>query len=310
MSESNQIREIFVREVTNGVTPVDSTAWVDYPISGAGGVGATPVVNQSPRVRNDRGMSAPKVVGYDINGSYAQSEFKADQIDPILEGVMCDTFSAGVLTNGTDLLTHSFERQFGDLTDKYLKYKGVAFNQFDLTFLNVRSDVLFSTSVVGMTHDNDDTTSDVGAGSIQAETTNRAMTVLDVSNVSLDSTTGYCISSGTLTVNNGIQPVLCAGEANGNATDLNLGTFSLSGNITLRNTDNSWQFLASRDSQDPVPFSFDLSDGTTTYSFSIPTVHLNMPDPTSAGANAIVYLNVDFSASQADGSYTMQITKS
>ena len=213
------------------------------------------------------------------------------------------------MTNASKLKTFSFERQFNDLTDKYLKYRGAAVNTLDMQFAQVDSKVMITNSFIAMTHDNDDSTSAVGAGSVAIETSNRAMTVLDLSNLTLGGTTGYCLEDGSIQTNNNIRPKKCAGQANGNAVDLLLGDFGVTGNIVLHTTDNSWALLADRDTANGIGFSFDLSDGSTTYSFDFPSVHVEFPDPSGEAKNTSVMLNVNLEASQTDGSYTMQITK-
>lgn len=308
MADGSQVAERYVVESTPGTTPVDSTAWKVFPISGSGGLSAQPVTSASNRVRSDRGKTAPSVVGYDINGGYSAFDFKADQVDDFFESALSNTFNTGVLVNGNTLKTMTIERQFNDLTDKYLKYRGAAVNTLNLQFANIRDRVTLTPTFIAMTHDNDDTTSSVGSGSVLAETTNRALTVLDLSNLTLSGTTGFCVESGSIQINNNLTAKLCAGSIN--AIDLIQGLFEVNGSLTLHTTDSSWQLLADRDGAVQVDLSFDLSDGTTTYSFDIPTVTVTLPDPTGVTANESVMLNVTIDASQADGSYTLQITKS
>jgi len=134
------------------------------------------------------------------------------------------------------------------------------------------------------------------------------MTVLDLSNLSLGGTTGFCIESGSIQTNNNIRAKKCAGSFD--AVDLLLGTFNLTGGLTLHTTDNSWALLANRDESTAIPLSFDLSDGTTTYSFNIPSVHVEFPDPTGEAADTSVLLDITIDASKTDGANTIEIVKS
>lgn len=306
MAESSAVKEIYVPEVTPGVTPANATGWQSYPLSGAGGLSATPVKVESNEVRGDRGKSAPVVVGFDVAGGYAEADFKANQFDKLIESALASSFSAGNIKNGSTLKTFTVERQFTDLTNKFLKYKGAAVNEMDLKFANVRDKVTIGFSMMAMSHLSSETASSVGTGSILPTTTSRAMTVLDLSNVTLGGVTGYCIGSGDLKTSNGLRPMECAGQLN--IVGLMLGTFNVSGNLSLHTTNDSWALLAKRDSSEALPFSFQLSDGINSYTFNFPSVHVEFPDPTGEAENTSIMLNLSFDASQG-ATHTMEIVK-
>jgi len=311
MAQGSAVAERYVRETVVGTTPVDSTNWQGIPLSGDGGLSAQPVKVESNRVRSDRGRSAGSVVGFDINGAYAPFSFKADQVDDYFEMVCANTFgavTAGVLTNGSALQTATVEREFTDETNKFIQYKGATVSQLDMDFATVRQEVTLTPTFVAMTSDNTATASLVGAGSVVAETTNRSLTVGDVSNLTLDAVGGYCITSGTLSIVGNVDPKLCAGSFD--AVELTLGQFALSLSMTLETTDDSWALLAKRDAGDTFPVAFDISDGTNTYSFVIPDVQAEFPDPNATTENESVTIDLSLEAYQADGSYTIQITKS
>jgi len=311
MAESSAVQELYVKEDVVGTTPVDSPDWKVYPISGAGGLGTTPQTLQSPRVRSDRGRGAPTTVGFNVDGQYAPVEFKADAFDDILESGLSSTFgatAAGQLENGREIKSFTFQRQFTDLTDKYLKYTGCAVNTMSWVFGDIDQYVTIAANMIALGHDSDSTTSSVGAGSIQPETTNQSMTVLDVSDITLGGTTGYCVESGTIETNNNYRVRRCAGEIDGQ--ELLLGTFYADVNLTLHTTDASWTLLAARDASTPLDFSFAVSDGTTTYTVTLPNVTVSLPDPTAEAENTSIVLQIVASGFQVDGANTIEVVKS
>ena len=301
------IQEIAVKEVTLGVTPVNSPDWFSIPIAGSGGLSSTPVKVESNRVRNDLGVSAGSVVGSDIVGQYPAFEFKADQVDPYYESVMRGVFTVGVLENGIVLQSYSVQRGFDDLTNKYLNYTGAIVTQLDLVFSNVRELVTLSPTFTALTHKSDAVVSAVGTGAIVAETANRALTVLDLSNLSLAGLTTLCVQEGSLSLVNTATPRYCAGTADGVSFDL--GNFILTGTLTVVTTDDSWRFFADKDASTGLPFSFDLSDGSTSYAHVIPNVQVEFPDPTTVPSGEVVTLELSMAAFQVEGSYALQVTK-
>ena len=103
-------------------------------------------------------------------------------------------------------------------------------------------------------------------------------------------------------------PVNCAGSLN--AVDFQTGNFIVTGTLTFVTTDESWRFFADRDSAESLPFTFDLSDGTTSYAHNLPTAQIEFPDPTTIASGELATVQVNLQPFQVDGSYTMQVTKS
>lgn len=301
------VQEIAVKETTLGVTPVDSTAWFPIPTAGSGGLTSTPVKLESNRFRSDLGKSAMSVVGFDVEGQYPPFEFKVDEVDPYYESVMRNTFTAGVLENGSTLQSYSVQRGFSDLTSKYLNYRGAIVTQLDLVFANVREQVTISPTFGALTHQSDAVASAVGAGSVVAATTNRALTVLDLTNFSLAGLTSLCVQEGSLALINTANPLYCAGDIS--ASDYNVGDFQITGAITVVTTDDSWRFFADKDASTGLPLSFDLGDGAANYAHLIPNVQVEFPDPTTVPSGESINLELTISAFQDEGSYTLQVTK-
>lgn len=308
-ARSNNASLIYVAESTLGTTPVDDAGWKTFPLAGADGLNMENITTRSNQVRSDRGLSDSIKTGETVAGALP-SEFQADQHDDLLEAACMSAFSTGVLKNGSTRQSFTFERNFGDLTNKYIVYAGVRVNGFTLT-VSQDDPVTISFETVGLTSDDDNIASLVGAGSLAAVSTNAIMSGADVDEVSIDSVTSYCVESMDLTVTNNMEAKRCFGTPNGAAVDQLEGSFEVSGNMTVATTDASWALLAEKRANTPIPISFDLTDGTNTYQFSIPRAYINFPDPSGQGANTSVMLNISISAAQDETeAATLVITKS
>ncbi len=308
-SRSNNVVDIYVKETTFNTTPVDSPDWKTFPLSGAGGIGSTPTTVESTTVRSDRGRYAPIKVSREVTGTMP-AEFRADEFDQLIEAAFMSAFSTGVLSNASTKQSFTFERQFTDLTTKYLVYSGVRVNGFTLTWaVDQKAEITFD--FMGIGSDSDNVASLVGSGTLAPVTANRIMSVVDVSNITVGGTTGYCVESFSLTVTNNMESNKCAGSANGDSVDQLEGSFSVTGNMTLMTTDNSWSLIANKDDQTAVDISFDMSDGTTTYNHDIHEAYVIFPDPSGQGLDTSIPLDITFSAAQNETeSATYTITKS
>lgn len=307
-SRSNNASLIYVAETVLGTTPTDSTDWKTFPLAGADGLNMENITTRSNQVRSDRGLSDSVKTGETVAGALP-TEFQADQHDDLLEAACMSAFSTGVLKNGSTRSSFAFERNFADLTDKYIVYNGVRVNGFTIT-ADQDSPVTLSFETMGLTSDDDNAASLVGAGTLSAVATTAIMSSADVDNISLDSVTSYCVESLNLTATNNMEAKRCFGTANGAAVDNLEGSFEVTGSMVVATTDGSWALLADKRANTPIPISFDLTDGSTTYTFEIPRAYINFPDPSGQGLNTSVMLNINIEASQdATEAATLVITK-
>jgi len=119
----------YVEEVTPGVTPATpvfkefrNTDWnVDLK--------KTEIV--SAEKRSDRNIANVRHGNKETGGDIPVA-FAADAFDDALEAVLCGTWTANVLKNGTEYRTFTFENNFTDIT-QYVRDLNQVFNTFTLT---------------------------------------------------------------------------------------------------------------------------------------------------------------------------------
>lgn len=306
-SRSNNSGLIYAPETVLGVTDVDSVNWKTFPLAGADGLNSENITTASTRVRGDRGGNGLIKTGETVAGS-EPTEFQADQHDDLIASALMTPVGAS-MANASVRSSYSFERDFGDLTNKYIVYNGVRVNGMNLSVaIDQKADLSFD--VVGLTSDDDNVASLVGAGTLAPVSTNAVMSIKDLGNVSVGGTTGYCLESLNLTTTNNMEAKRCAGSANGAAVDQLEGEFTVTGSMVLATTDATWALLTTKRDNTPIEVSFDLSDGTTTYTFTVHEAFINFPDPSGQGQNTSIMLNIDFTARQSESdSATLTIVK-
>lgn len=308
-ARSNNSSLIYVKEIVLGVTPTDSPNWNTFPLAGADGLNMTNVTTASTRVRGDRGSNGTIKTGETVSGS-VPSEFQADQFDDLIESAVMGEFSAGTLVNAAIKSSYAFERNLGDLTNKYIVYNGVRVDTMSLD-APTREKINIEFGLMGLTSDDDNAASLVGAGSVAPVSSNRVMSFGDLGAVTIDGVSGYCIESLSLNTTNNLEEKVCASSPNGAAVDQLEGTFELTGNIVVATTDSSWALLATKRTNTPVPIVIPITDGTVTYTITIHEAFINFPDPSGQGQNSSIPLNIDFTARQSDAaSATVTIVKS
>lgn len=296
----------YIRESSLGVTPVDGV-WSTFPMAGGGGLTARPVLTESNTRVGNRGMSAPILVGRDIDGTLP-AIFRANEFDALLESVLASAFSVGVLTNGTTETSYTFEDEFLDLSNKFLVYTGVKIDTMKFSWSN-RGMATIEFTAMGISSDSDNVASLVGLGSTTAISASREMSVIDVSGISIGGDTNYCLESLEFTVSNNREQKICAGTPLGDATDLLPGSLSTSGSMTVATTDASFALIAKKDNQTSVPITFDIGDGTTSYNFDLHENSIEFDNPNDQGQDTSIILDVAFNGYNNSSDEMITITK-
>jgi len=307
MSDSNQAELIYVKNVAD-VMPVDSTAWRSFRIAGADGLSSTPSTTQSNETRTDRNRTDVILTSRETGGS-VPGEFSADTYDEFLEACFQSAFAAGVMVNGTTKQSFTFLRRFNDFnTVKRIRYDKVRVDGFNLDF-SFSNIVTTGLALVGAGVDGD-AVDPVGTGSVQAAYTTTAMSAVDISNVTLGGiSTGLCVESGSLAFTNNHRRRNCV-ENGADPTDNTTGSFNATASLRVYNGDTSFPLHAIKNDQTAVGFSFDLSDGTTTYTFNMPRCFLSFADASGQGLDTDVMLDITLTATFDSGiGGTVEITK-
>ena len=307
MSDSNQAELIYVKNVAD-VMPVDSTAWRPFRIAGTDGLSSTPQTSQSNESRTDRNRTDVILTSRDTGGALS-GEFSADTYDEFLEAALQSAFTAGVMVNGTTRQSFTFLRRFNDFSAvKRIRYDKVRVDGFDMDF-SFGNIVTTALNLVGAGVDGD-AVDPVGTGSVQAAYTTTAMSTIDISNVTLNGiSSGLCVESGSLAFTNNHRRRNCV-ENGADPSDNTTGSFNATASLRVYNGDASFPLHDVKNNQTPVGFTFDISDGTTVYTFNFPRCFLSFPDAANAGLDTDVMLDISLTAAFDSGiGGTVQITK-
>jgi hypothetical protein len=104
----------------------------------------------------------------------------------------------------------------------------------------------------------------------------------------------FCIQSVNLNLTNNYQAQTCIGEAA--PKDYSPGQASIEVSISAYLSDANWSALAKKLSQDAFGIGFLVKNSGGFYGFYLPQVQVSFPDPSSAGANQQISLEMEGTA--------------
>lgn len=268
-------RLAYIAEVTYGTTPATPAFKVVNPTSHS--LGLEKETFQSETIRSDRQIANLRHGVRSVSGDIGV-EFRDASLDDLLQAVMMGTWTADVLKSGTTRRSFTIERYFSDI-GRYRRATGCEFNSFSLEC--PASGIVKATfGVIG----NDDS----GSGSAIASSTYTA----DPNDLPMDSLSGAITVGGTpvtvitgikLTLENGIQNNAVVGET----TKLRgaAGRSNVTGELTAFYDSDT--LLNAFDTEAEVNIVFTLTDGTATYTFTLPKVKFTGGKPEVGGEREI-----------------------
>ena len=309
MSSANLVSLIFVRETNYNEIPADSPDWETLRFTSES-LTATPQVSQSEEIRSDRMVGDQFKTSTDVSGGF-DFEFSADTFDALIDGAMMSTPIGGVWKIGAEDISFVMELNYTDLTaNNVIDFSGERVNTMDIGFTfgeAINGSFGMAGASVAAVSD-----SAVGAGNIAPATTTRIMNaVSDLSGITIDGTsfTG-CLRAINLNINNNLRPAECIGSDT--PQDQILGTAEITGTIEAYLTDVTVQWYTDKVlNQVPMSISFTLTDGTSSYEFTIPNAKISGDTPDATGINTDVMITADFTALyDATADSSLVITKS
>jgi hypothetical protein len=202
---------------------------------------------------------------------------------------------------GTAVKSFSMEKNFISLTNKATIYKGMIVNSMNL---NVNyGEILNGTfSLMGTEHLVADTAGELitnGRVVNDPATTNSLngsidMPILITSALGALDKNNFCIQSLDLTLNNNLQAQNCIGRAA--PINYTPGTAEIEINLSTYLDNVNWPILEKKLSQEPFSIGFVVENFEGFYGFFLPAIQVSFPDPSSAGANQEVSLEMSGSA--------------
>jgi len=271
----SRARLAYVAEVTYGTTPASPAFKTINPTSHS--LGLEKEGFQSETIRSDRQIADFRHGVRSVSGDIG-TEFRDASLDDLLEAVMMGTWATDVLKSGTTRRSFTIERFFADIA-RYRRSTGCEFNTFSLEC--PASGIVKATfGVIG----NDDT----GAGTAISGSTYAA----DPNDKVMDSLSGSITVGGSavsvitgikLSLDNGIQNNPVVGETTkvrGAA-----GRSNVTGELTAFYDSDT--LLDAFDTEAEVAIVFTLTDGTATYTFTLPKVKFTGGKPEVGGEREI-----------------------
>lgn len=198
---------------------------------------------------------------------------------------------------GTTKKSFSMEKAFLDLTNKAINYKGEIVSGFSLS-LAYGSIATGAFSFSGNGYEAVDAAADFitdGRTIDSAATTNSMngsidMPFLVTASGAIFEEATFCIQSIDISLNNNLTPQTCIGEIA--PKDYSPGTAQIEISINAYLSNEDWNLLKKKLTQDPFALGFMVKNGGGYYGFYLPAIQITGDDPASAGQNQDVILNL------------------
>ena len=304
MSESNRGTLKYVAETTFNTTPSNSANWKHVEFTGES-LSATVNTTESAGIRADRMLSDMPKVSTQVAGG-VDFELSPSSFDDWIEAALCGTWTSNVLKVGTTKRSFSMEKGFEDL-GVYQSFTGMRVGQMSLatTYGSIITGS-FQFTGAGSAQLG---TSLVGTGSVANAVADVFNSTSDVGSVTIDgSSTGICINSLNLDVNNNLREINCIGQEFAN--DISYGSASVTGSVELYLSAETWALYGNVLANTEVAISYTVSNGTDSYTFLLPKVKLSGDTPPIGGKDQDVMITFNFSALYDDTTGTnIQITR-
>lgn len=241
------------------------------------------------------------------NGSAYITDITGTTITVSKETIASETDASATITRplrvkvGTTKQSFSIEKDFQDLTDKTIAYRGMLVNSFALNFEygSIANSVFsfmgngYETPVVPITD---------GRTVLAAGTDQPLNASSDVGTVFVaGQPAGFCIQNLNLTISNGMTPSVCLGELAPQNYALGTAAVEISGSAYLADAD--WSLMADKISQDPVMIGYTAINDNGGIGVVVHGAQLSFPDPASAGMDQQVSIAFTGSAKSIAAGY-------
>lgn len=291
IADSSQTQIAFVEESTFlGGTPATPT-WQKVRMTGES-LNYNIENTTSNEIRADADVSdliqTNANAGGDLN---FELNFGASDTDILLEHALRGSFASNTLKGGVERKSLSFEKIFeAGTTDQYHRFSGCVVNGFSL---NVQAGSILTGTfgVMGLT--GTQATAAISGGSYSNANTNDVMTAVDVASISVGGATStiyYTDMSISLTNNCRYQQAVGSLGAIG----IGYGRREITGalNAYFEDGDLYEEFTQGNASS----LTFACTDGTNTYTFTLPKIKYSSGTVTAGGNNQDVMAQLQFQA--------------
>ncbi len=198
---------------------------------------------------------------------------------------------------GTQRKSYSIEKKFNDLTTRGLVYKGMYLDGFTMTA--AYGEIVNGTfNFAGAEYSAADQASELitnGRNILPAATTTPFNGSIDMAFLASSATgafsgVDFCIQSIEITLANNLTAQNCVGKIG--PDNYSLGTAAVNVSLSAYLSDETWQFLDKKLTQESFSLGFIVKNGGGFYAFYIPALQVAFDDPSSAGQNTDIILDM------------------
>ena len=293
MSDSNLASIAIAAESTFGTSP--TTGFKSFRYTGES-LNYNISNTQSAQIRADRNVN--ELVRTDASASGDLNfELSYGTLDDLLEGLLCSTWASDVLKNGATPISYSIEKNFGGtgITKPFHLFKGMTPSSMGLS-VSAGDMVTGNMSFLGK--EMITATSKQNSSTIGAATTSPVMNA--VSNVAALSEGGtnmlLASSDKVMSLDISIENNLRVRNSIGTlgATSIGMGQFVVTGSMSVYFASGGVfnKFLNNTDSS----LSFQVSDGTNSYTFLLPKIEYTGGQVVAGSTNSDVMAEMEFQA--------------
>jgi hypothetical protein len=241
------------------------------------------------------------------NGTAYITNIAGTTITVSKETIASETDASATITRplrvqvGTTAQSFSIEKDFTDLTDKSISYRGMLVNSFALNFEygSIANSVFsfmgngYETPTIPMTD---------GRTILAAGTDQPLNASSDIGTVFVEGAPAtFCIQNLNLTISNGMTPSVCLGELAPQNYSLGTAAVEISGSAYL--ADSDWSLMAKKISQAPVMIGYTAINDNGGIGVVVHGAQLSFPDPSSAGMDQQVSIAFTGSAKSVTSGY-------
>lgn len=293
MSDSNRVKITYVPETVFNTTPVDSVDWVEARVTGET-LSATTNRTDSTEIRSDRQITSSSKVSRQAAGAM-NIELTMNTFDDLIEAAVAGTWTTDVLEVGVEERSFSIQKEFQDLsTPSFELFTGMRVGQMDLN-IATGSLVTGSFNFTGA-GESRGTTDALGLGTLTPATTNDVLNATSsIASLTIDgSSTGVCLTSLTMSVNNNLRENMCIGEEFAN--DIGYGSSLITGSFEAYLTYEMFQKLDAVADNTDVALSFQIGDGVNSYTILLPRLKLSADSPQATAKDTDVMITFNYTA--------------
>jgi len=299
-ANTSEVDFAFVPETTFGTTPTDP----GFQRLRLTSESLTPTIDNttSNEIRSDADISDLVQTGASAGGDLGFELSYGSEFDTIFEHALRGSFNTSTLTAGTDKKSLTAEKKFvlDASNDYFLRYTGARVGSLSL---NMSSGSIITGSIGLQTIDETSDDAILTNATYTDANTNDVMAAPDVASISIGSITGdVFLTDLSLNINNNLRNQNAIGNLF--SVGIGYGLREITGSMTVYFNSDTKQiydnFVAGTESS----LSFELTDGTNTYTINLPRVKYVSGNVTAGGNNQDVFAEMQFQALYDSGAGT------